>query len=177
MGAAKHGDMDAIFFGLKRACQGALRAGHELTKEYGLTPARFDLLFALKQWRDLHGPTFALSQLGLRIALGVSAPTVSRMLRSLEKLRLVGRGPRKHEYRTTRPVWLTLRGRSLIRRAAKRIVYNKRAQRLSYRALRATREAHERDFVRRESLEEMLRTMRRFFGDVAVLHYAWHADD
>lgn len=167
--------MDAIFFGLKRAFHGTLRVGTELTKDFGLTPARFDLLFVLKQWRDQYPPTFALSQRGLRVGLGVSAPTVSRMLRSLEKLRLVRRGPRKHHYKTSRPVMLTERGRALIRRAAKRIVFNKRARRIADRALRSGNRNNA--FLRRESLEEKLRTMRRFLGDFAVLYYAWHPDD
>ena len=162
--------MDALFFNLKRAHHGSLRFGHAVTKEFGLTPARFDLLFALKQHRDEH--PLPMTQLELRGILGVSAPTVSRMLRCLERLALVWRGPRRDN---TRRVALTSRGRMLIRRAAKRILYSGLARRTADRAIRRFRKAD--DFMRRGSIDEKLRAIRRFFGDVATLYYPWDPDD
>jgi len=162
--------MDAIFFGLKRAHQGSLRVGHQLTKEFGLTPARFDLMVAVKRFRE-EVPGH-ITQRELRRILGVSAPTVSRMVRSLEVLRLIWRGPRSEN---TRRLGLTARGRALIRRALKRLFHSGLARRIADRALRRGGRAY--DFMRREELDEVLGTMRRFFGDTATLAYPWHPDD
>jgi len=162
--------MDQMFFSIKRVHHGGLRFGHEVTRRFGLTPARFDLLFLLKQWRSEN--LLRISQRELRTTLGVSAPTVSRMLRSLEKLALVWRGPR---WRNTREVALTTRGLALIKQAAKAIVFNGLARRFADRALR--RGSKDYDFMRRDTLDELLSTMRRFFRDVATLYYPWHPDD
>ena len=170
MGGAEALDMDALFFSLKRAHHASLRFGHAVTKELGMTPARFDLLFALKQRRD--DELFPMTQRELRRVLGVSAPTVSRMLRSLERLALVWRGPRRDN---TRDVILTFRGRTLIRRAAKRILYSGLARRAADRSIRGRGE--QGDLVRRASLDEKLTAIRRFFGDVATLYYPWDPDD
>lgn len=161
------GGMHEIFFGLKRVVHGTLRVGHELTREYGLTPARFDLLFELKSWTDVNSPSYPVSQRALRTLLGVSAPVVSRMLRSLEKLGLVWRGPRTSRYGTSRAVRLTVRGRALIRRASKRLVYSGHAHRIVRRALHHPWR-NEPFNARFRALNEKLCTMRRFFGDVTL---------
>jgi DNA-binding MarR family transcriptional regulator len=74
-----------IFFGLKRAHHGTLRITRRVLAALGLTAARFDLLYAVKEQR--HG----MFQSALRKVLGVSRATVSRMLASLEELGLVRR--------------------------------------------------------------------------------------
>ena len=162
--------MDHIFFSLKRVQHGSLRLGHEITRQFGLTPARFDLLFVLKKRRD--EDPIRISQRELRTTLGVSAPTVSRMLRSLERLALVWRGPRVNN---TREVALTVRGRALMKRAMKRIFHSGLARRMADRALRRGSKAF--DFMRRDTLDELLSTMRRFFRDASTLYYPWHPDD
>src|SRR6516225_6895329 len=76
--------MHLAFFGLKRAHHGVLRVTRRQLGELGLTPARFDLLYAvLERWSP--------PQVDLCRALGVSAPTVSRMVSSLQQLGLVVR--------------------------------------------------------------------------------------
>ncbi|MDP9036795.1 MAG: MarR family transcriptional regulator, partial [Myxococcota bacterium] len=77
--------MNAIFFGTKRAFQSCLRLMRPYLAQLGLTAARFDMLTAI--WRHPYG----LLQRELRKMLGVTAPTISRMLRSLEQLGLVRR--------------------------------------------------------------------------------------
>ncbi|MDB4995854.1 MAG: MarR family, partial [Myxococcaceae bacterium] len=76
-----------VLFSLKRAFHLSVAAGLLLTRPFGLTPARFDLLYAL----DGDGMGAAGRQCFLRHRLGVSAPTVSRMVTSLEELGLVER--------------------------------------------------------------------------------------
>jgi DNA-binding MarR family transcriptional regulator len=73
--------MHAILFSLKRAHHAALAHCRALTKRFQLTPARFDMLSAIEQH-----PLQALTQTALCRILGVTAPTVSRMVRSLEEL-------------------------------------------------------------------------------------------
>src|SRR5689334_22171797 len=103
--------MDSIFFGLKRAHQGTLRFARLALAPFGLTPARFDLLYALHTV-----PVRGMLQSLLRRVLGVTAPTVSRMLRSLEGLGLLVRR-RSHPGARQRWVQLTEQGIGAVRRA------------------------------------------------------------
>jgi DNA-binding MarR family transcriptional regulator len=78
--------MHATFFGTKRAFHGILRMTRRPLACFGLTPARFDMLYVLYALMDHRA-----SQSAIRRVLGVTAPTVSRMLRSLQALGLVQR--------------------------------------------------------------------------------------
>ncbi len=157
--------LDTVIFTLKRASLKTLRAGNEFTKEFGLTPARFDLLHMLKEFSDTFPPEVPMTQRELRDAFGVTAPVVSRMLRSLERLRLVRRGPRSAELRTSRPVRLTAYGLALIRRAAKRILHSGRVRRLTTRGLRVRHTNREQDLAERYDLLDALNRIRHFFHD------------
>src|ERR1700733_880956 len=77
--------MHTVFFDLKRAYHSPLRLTRRLLKRLGLTAARFDLLYIVEK----AGKT--MLQCELRRVLGVTAPTVSRMLASLQALGLVER--------------------------------------------------------------------------------------
>src|SRR5207247_2419421 len=81
------GRMHAIMFRLKRAFHRSLAHVRPLIGEFGLTPARFDMM---KTIRDASSGGF-IFQSFIRRALGVSAATVSRMLKSLEELGFVVR--------------------------------------------------------------------------------------
>ena len=92
------------FFSLKRSFHAALRVTRGVAAAFGLTPARADMLYAI-----FHVPVAryegaagrgALTQRELRTELGVSAPTVSRMVRSLEALGFVTRSRSIHDGRT-----------------------------------------------------------------------------
>jgi len=135
---------------------------------FGLTPARFDLLFALK---EPHENGFSVLQSELRAKLGVSRPTVSRMLASLERLGFVRRDERAY----TRRVYLTRLGRYVVRRAAKRVYHSGFAFREVRRAIRLGPPLL--DFMARADLESLLNKMRRTFRDSATLYYRWHPDD
>ncbi len=168
--------MDQIFFGLKRAFHRTLRVGQELTAEFGLTPARFDLLWAMRNWQYTCGAP--LSQRQLRDILGVSAATLSRMLRALEKLWLVWRGPREGALKSSRELCLTPRGLMLIRGAAKRLYRSGRARRIIDRAMRWWPKSTKReDFEHREYLDDTLQQIRTSLGDPAWHSYPWHPDD
>ena len=97
--------MHLVLFQMKRAYHSTLKFGHRLLKDFGLTPARFDLLYVIMQrwWhygsqrRNKEGRN--IRQYDIRRELGVSAPTVSRMLDSLEDLGLVRREEVEHDRR------------------------------------------------------------------------------
>ncbi len=156
--------MDSIFFGMKRADQVALRFGHKMLAPFGLTPARFDMLFAMD-----HG--YSRTQRDLRRELGVARSTTSRMLASLERLGWVEREPRRH----TRRIRLTDTGKALIRRAARRLCG---CRRLPYRMVaRAIRVGPRTNvFMARGDLDGSLARFRRTFGDGATLYYSWYED-
>lgn len=89
--------MNFYFFGLKRSFHAVLRLARRVAAGYGLTPARADMLYAIFRVpvADYVGAAGrgVITQSDLRRELGVSAPTVSRMVRSLETLGFVKRTP------------------------------------------------------------------------------------
>ena len=83
------GGMNVAFFGIKRVHLRVVHLTHALLRGKHLTPARFDLMRIVELYGDETVPQASIQNL-----LGVSAPTVSRMLKSLQKLgfvRLVAR--------------------------------------------------------------------------------------
>jgi DNA-binding MarR family transcriptional regulator len=93
--------MNYHFFAMKRAYHATLRLTRDVAAAYGLTPARSDMLYAI-YCVPVYGPAGRgeLSQSALRQRLGVSAPTVSRMIRSLEALGFVSRRRSSQDRRT-----------------------------------------------------------------------------
>ena len=163
--------MHRLFFTLKRAFHGTLRITRDPLQRMGLTAARFDLLFAVKEYRG------AIEQCRLRRLLGVSRTTVSRMLTSLEELGLVTREVCEAD-RRTRIVKLTTRGRWRIAIAHRELVRSgwvqlaidsalgAEGQRYAWYDAAACDEAT-------ELLEELLRAFRKAYGDQAALCYPW----
>ena len=86
--------MHHIFFSLKRTHHRALAYSRQLSVPYGLTPARFDMLYAIDRHRDS-----LLWQSHLRRLLGVTAATISRMVRSLEALGYITRARNDYDRR------------------------------------------------------------------------------
>jgi DNA-binding MarR family transcriptional regulator len=174
--------VNAIFFGLKRAHHGTLRFMRPLLTQLGLTAARFDLLYALPQ---RIGSYEGLRQSALRRRLGVSRPTVSRMLASLEELGLVHREPDKRDRRQV-SVSLTERGLELIRRAKKILIKSGLAQLAVDTALMAElgpgasavrSQTRGQCLLVMDTLDWLLRKFRYTFGDFAKLSYPWHPED
>jgi DNA-binding MarR family transcriptional regulator len=169
--------MNAIFFGLKRAFHGTLRIARPMLTSLGLTAARFDLLYALMG----SDRTFGKYQSQLRKKLGVSRPTVSRMLQSLEERGLVSR-QRSHLDRRQLDVRLTDSGRALIRLAHRALTKSGWAQLAVDSALGAT-SIENRWFdpmhclIETDRLEDTLKKLRDAFGDFATLYYQWHPQD
>jgi DNA-binding MarR family transcriptional regulator len=173
--------MNAIFFGLKKAFHGTLRVARPMLHRLGLTAARFDMLYALRghDWKSRS----VMHQARLGRVLGVSRPTVSRMLRSLEQLGLVLR-TRSGRDRRQLEVRLTPEGRALIRKAHSALVRRGWAQLAVDSALGGSTSTpfgswHDDTYCLYEmaKLDDLLGRIRRAFGDVATLDYPWSPDD
>jgi DNA-binding MarR family transcriptional regulator len=166
--------MHNVFFGFKRAHHATLGLTRNNLKRMGLTAARFDMLFALKDAR------LGMLQSRLRRLLGVSRTTVSRMLASLEQLGLLTRKVSWSD-RRTRDVHLTPRGRASIVSAHRRLTRSGWAQLALDTALGtdgAFRWYREGDSIQATALiDGLLGQVRRVFGDRATLVYPWEPDN
>ena len=167
--------MHEIFFCVKRAFHGVLRVTRDGLAKLGLTAARFDLLYALQERVP---PFFCIWQSQLREMLGVSAPVVSRMLKSLEALGFVTR-QRSVVDRRQLDVELTPKGRSRIRLAIARMITSGQAKLMVDLAVaREDAWCNESEcLLMTDTLEGLLRGMRERYGDSATLYYPWHPDD
>ena len=101
------GFMDDVLFGVKRAHLATNRWALLRLREFGVTPARFDLM------RMIYERNFRRVQSELRRRLGVARATISRMLRSLEKLGWIERVVNPFD-RRTRDCLLTYEGRRVV---------------------------------------------------------------
>ena len=164
--------MDETFFALKRAYHGTLRIGRKPLAEDGLTAARFDLLFALTEEGQKPGPS--IYQSALRRILGVTRPTVSRMLISLEKLGLIQRHKSLVDRRQL-DVELTESGWSRIRGAFERLTESAWAfGRLAFALSGVECDVHDPDdpfYAQLNALDDLLEKLRRGFRDFATLRY------
>ena len=157
-------------FHVKAAHLAAQRAGRSLVRKYGLTPARFDLLNALRGkgmrqcdlWRRLH----------------VVRSVVSEMIAALLELRWVKR-VRAADGRTWL-VLLTQRGLAIIERAYAACVDNGDATMLmdagltgGHVELDAQQKRLDLIFTC-EAISEMFRTAPRFYSRDL---YTWHPED
>jgi DNA-binding MarR family transcriptional regulator len=163
--------MNAIFFGLKRAYHGTLRITRGTLANLGLTAARFDLLYAVRRTKS------RMSQRDLRGTLGVSAPTVSRMLASLEKLGLIRR-ERSTVDRRARVVILTKAGLRSLGRAVRLFIRSGYAQLAVDSALCPDDWGDDAKCLSAtEECDSALRRFRHAYRDVATLYFPWHPDD
>jgi DNA-binding MarR family transcriptional regulator len=165
--------MNAVFFGCKRAFHACMRIARQGLRGLGLTPARFDMLTAIGV--DSH---YSCTQRELRGELGVSAPTVSRMVRSLEKLGLVERRRLERGDRRQYSIKLTDWGLKCMRRAT-RLLRGTGAIQLAVDCALTDNRPYNGDlcFERMDLAETLFNRLRRTFGDVARLAYPWHPDD
>jgi DNA-binding MarR family transcriptional regulator len=162
--------MNQIFFGLKRAHHGVLRITRSALAKLGLTAARFDLMYVVHQEQDV-------TQRELRGELGVSAATVSRMLKSLEAIGLLRR-ERDPCDRRQRLVRLTEAGSRRIQSAIRHFIRWGAAQLMVDSALCPE---HWNDdmacLIAMDAFDGYLNSIREAYGDVAALYYRWHPDD
>ena len=114
-----------------------------------------------------------LPQSAIQYRLGVSAPTVSRMLKALEKLGFVKR-KRSARDRRSLIVKITQVGLWVVENARASLVDNGIAERFALRGL-----ALDRDEARLAlpSFERTLMRMRRSYGDSTPFDHPWRRQD
>ena len=172
----KRAVVNAHFFGTKRAFHGILRIMRKPLGSFGLTSARYDMLYAIfgsvpKVDRD--GCLTLQSDLPRK--LGVHKSVVSRMLRSLEQVGLVARGRSFADGRKRR-VWLTEAGLDRLRDATRCLARASRRLLCMAICFGRDRDSDER-FLHLSGYDSYLNALRRQFGDTAWLGYRWHPDD
>ena len=167
--------MNAHFFGVKRAFHATLRVARPALARIGLTPARFDLLYALA--RRGEGYQCSTLQSDLRRILGVTGATVCRMLQSLVALGLVSRTWSEHD-RRQRNVDLTDEGRARVDAVCESAIESDLVTLAVDSALGGDRWFDWGHCLReKDDAESIFRRMRSAFGDRATLYYPWHPDD
>jgi DNA-binding MarR family transcriptional regulator len=167
--------MNQHFFGTKRAFHAILRIMRKPLASFGLTAARYDMLFAIGGVPKVDGIGFITGQCELPCMLGVHKSVVSRMLRSLERVGLIVRRPSVADGRKRR-VWLTDQGTVCLRRAVRCLARASRRLLCIAICFGRYRDADER-FRHMSAYDSYLNVIRRDFGDTAWLAYRWHPDD
>ena len=159
--------MHAISFAIKRLQHRTLAIARRLLKGLVLTPARFDMLYALA-----HHGNRRLLQSKLRRILGVSAPTVCRMAQSLESLGLIRREQDMLDKRQ-RIVWLTDLGSYFLVYCIREV-----ADAMSFMLTLAIGVDWYLDsaFVDLLEFADIVHRIRRSMNDTALLDYPWHPD-
>jgi DNA-binding MarR family transcriptional regulator len=168
--------MHVVMFSMRRAFHKSVEVGLALTEPFGLTPARFDLLHALRLWSLRNGLEW-VKQVSLRELVGTSEANISRMLTSLEKIGLVRR--RRDDEGRSQGVKLTRKGRSRLARATKTLITDGAA----HRAVQAFFPPYRRQSKKKEEkknlktlfrLTRALARMRCVLGDRGRLQYLLH---
>jgi DNA-binding MarR family transcriptional regulator len=167
--------MHSLSFQLKRAHHRVVAFGKSVLRRFGLTPARFDLLYVVyARWESRKRIYDAPAQTDLCRALGVTAATVSRMVRRLEKLGVVVRF-RSHIDRRTKQVALTDEGLDLLREAVDAIFDGKVVKRAYQSAVRerpcADLEPTAKGELAVTKLKERVQRVAKAFGDTSTLCY------
>jgi DNA-binding MarR family transcriptional regulator len=162
--------MHQLFFAVRRAFHCSNQMLSRVLQGYGLTPARFDLLFAIKQFVD------GLPQSQLRRLFGVSGPTTSKMLCALEARGLVARTRAPRDRRVLH-VRLTALGRRIITRA-QRLLRDSGAADLAAESCATPRWWNPAVvFEAVDTFDSALRFFRQHLDDRACFFYPWHPDD
>ena len=155
--------MHAMFFGIKRVHLRVVHITRTLLRDIPLTPARFDMMRII----ELH--EHGVPQGNIQYLLGVSAPTVSVMLKSLEKLGFVVRERMSRDGRCLL-VQATALGLKTVRAALARLVGSGIADRMAGLGL-----ASDPDIARPavELCRSVLSKMRKTYGDAAPFEHPW----
>jgi DNA-binding MarR family transcriptional regulator len=169
--------VNAHFFETKRAFHAILRVTRKPLASFGLTAARYDMLYAICNGVPKEGRSACLTwQNDLPHELGVHKSVVSRMLRSLEAIGLVVRRRSPGDGRK-REVELTDAGLRRLRDTARCL--ERASRRLLCMAIVFGRwKDPYRRFQHLSAYESYLKAIRADFGDSAWLPYRWgHPDD
>ena len=135
-----------------------------LLAEFGLTPARFDLLSAVE---------IDCMQSGVQRILGLARSTVCEMLARLEELGFLWRA----KFRRTFMIMLTAKARALFRRALDALVNSGLVPSVVDDVV-TLGDVERETFEARSGVEAICMMVRRSFGDFARGElYLWHPDE
>jgi DNA-binding MarR family transcriptional regulator len=159
--------MHAMFFGIKMVHLRTLGVMKTLLRRRNLTPARFDMMRVV----ELHG-AHGIAQRNLQHLLGVSAPTISRMLKSLELLGFVVRKRFAYDARSL-IVEITEVGLERVRAARDALVESGIGDRMAARGL-----AFDPQVARPkvDMLRRFLSCIRTIYGCFAAFEHPWTAE-
>ena len=168
--------MHCLAFHTKRLHHSHLAHGRKLLKRFGLTPARFDLLFVMYQER--RGRLMPFTQSELCRILGVTSRTVSRMIVGLEKLRILARR-RSNVDRREKWVGITAGGLLLVRRAVHATVHRNVFQRIYAKLFgEPERLRYRRDsFMHTDTMYMHMLELARLLGNTSENIYPTHFPD
>ena len=160
--------MHGIFFGLKRAYQAPLKTFNARLRPLSLTCARYDLLHALKS-------RIGRLQSELWKTLGVTRPVVCRIVKALERMKLIRRRVAKD--RRQRFVELTAQGRALLESGTLGYWVGEDVE-IAMDTAVADRCVWDKDERLKlfDRAEHLLDNVRNTFGDFAFLDYDWCED-
>jgi DNA-binding MarR family transcriptional regulator len=160
--------MHFLAFAFKRAHYTSVRLGRPHAVRFGLTPARFDMLYAIRLERSQ-------CQASLARMLGVAGVTVSRMLRKLEALGFIRRETRSWFDRRMKLVSITALGRKLLSLTSRKMK-RRSLQRAFMRVIPP--DPRFGPFFAVDELYSTVRSMMQRLGDRATLEYpTMHPDD
>jgi DNA-binding MarR family transcriptional regulator len=155
--------MHKAFFGIKRVHLRVLAVSRALLGRVALTPARFDLMRIV----ELH--TEGIPQRNIQYLLGVSAPTISRMVKALEKLGMLRRRRWEQDRRCVL-VEMTHVGAGVVGAARESLVESGVAERFALRGLGSDPDTARTDLT---TLQRFLMRMRRAFHDSPLFEHPW----
>lgn len=160
--------MHAVFFGFKRAHLRVLHITRVMLRPIALTPARFDMMRIVELHRE-----WGVAQAKIQHLLGVTAATVSRMLKSLRLLGFVSRERSERDARCVL-VRITDLGLRTVREARERLVDSGVADRMIERGL-----AFDPDAARPQvdMLQRFLSRIRKNYGDPSPFRHPWWIGD
>jgi DNA-binding MarR family transcriptional regulator len=158
--------MHTVLFSLHRSDLTSIAFQRGLLEPYGISPARYTMLFAIEQQRAFG----FIRQSDLRRELGVTAATVSVMVRSLERLGLVRRTRLLGTDRRPVHVMLTDSAKWLLRAIRRRVIRLGVVWVALYSALSYNGAF---DGAAVGTLKEHLDRLRAKLGDRARLHFPW----
>lgn len=159
--------MHVQFFSVKRVHLQTLHVSRQLLAGSALTPARFDMMRII----ELH--EYGVAQSKLIELLGVCAPVVSVMLKSLEQLGFVTREICAED-RRYRYVHLTALGRAEVTAARVALIASGVADRTALESLDPSPNVAA---PMADDLRRLLRAIRRNFHDPAPLEHPWRTGE
>jgi len=158
--------MHEVMFRLKRAHLRAVEFAKPMAALFGLTPARFDVLYAIRE-----SSGYVLTQRQIGDALGLAPSTISKILERMEACGLVRRDRHSEDFRA-KAVTMTSRGVDAIG-AAMHAFLRLDQLRAAYRSIHGGEPPKSQAFL--AIVRRSLAKIARHFGDGSYVAYPTRA--